>query len=418
MAEFAVAAAALPAPAGGTIVAPMRGKGVDRAELDKSKAALLAEAHAQGVRSAQEWIGTRPDLRAVKNGLVVVQGKFQPPTFGHEMMVTFAHGFQEGVAAETRNNWQIRYAIFPVSSSSLMTQVAKKGKVKTLLGSEARIHAWQELAGSRKAGGARGKRDADEAELEECQALCGRFFREKCDPEPGHIVLIVGVDAAAPEITATFIVQNAAAQKAGDEASHLFDQKYAAAEERGRSPPSINSCYSVLPYGEDRPDEIGSGEALAQAKTAMATGKPVAISATLARAAAVAHAAGDAAAGQVLEVTRPVSDAAAELHDRYLSWYPTINADLADHPDACPFCHKAFKMSKGEIAKKACQEHMGKCAKAPHGGGGVGRTWRGRGRGRNQKGNGRRSTRRRRRTSRSPLKQSHRRRSSATRRRR
>lgn len=395
-------------------MAPMRGKGVDRGGLAESKAVLLAEAHAQGVRSAQEWIGTRPDLRAVKNGLVVVQGKFQPPTFGHEMMVTFAHGFQKGVAAETGNNWQIRYAIFPVSGSSLMAQVAKKRKVNTLLGAEPRIHAWEKLASGRQAKGIKRKRGADEAGLEECQALCGRFFREKCDPEPGHIVLIVGVDAAAPEFTATFIVQNAAAQKAANDASHLFDQKYAAAEERGRNPPSINSCYSVLPYGEDRPDEIGSSEALAQAKTAMASGKPVAISATLARAAAVAHAAGDAAAGQVLEVTRPVSDAAAELHDRYLSWYPTINADLADHPGACPFCHKAFKMNKGEIVKKACQEHMGKCPKAPRGGGGVGRTRRGRA----QKSKGRRSTRRRRRTSRTPLKKSHRRRSSATRRRR
>jgi len=410
MAEFAAAAAAaMPVPAGGTIVVPMRGKGVDKVGLDKSKAVLLAEAHAQGVQSAQEWIGTRPDMRMVKNGLVVVQGKFQPPTFGHEMMVTFAHGFQEGAAAETGNSWQIRYAIFPVSGSSLMTQVAKKGKVKTLLGAEARIDAWQQL--SRKAGGARGKRGADDAGLEECQALCGRFFREACDPEPGHIVLIVGVDAAAPEFTATFIVQNVAAQKAADEASRLFDQKYEAAEERVRNPPSINSCYSVLPYGEDRPNEIGSGEALAQAKDAMATGKPVAISATLARAAAVAHAAGDAAAGQVLEVTRPVSDSAAELHDRYLSWYPTINADLAENPKACPFCHKAFKLSKGEIVKKACQEHMGKCPQAPHSGGGV--TRRGR-KGRDRK---HRSTRRRRRTQRSHLKQSHRRRSSATRRR-
>jgi len=407
MAEIA-AAAPLPAPAGGTIVVPMRkdGRGVNKAELDKSKVALLTEAHAQGVRSAQEWIGTRPDLRAVKNGLVVVQGKFQPPTFGHEMMVTFAHGFQEGAAAETGNNWQIRYAIFPVSSSSLMTQVAKKGKVKTLLGAEARIHAWQQLP-SRKAGGARGKRGADEAGLEECQALCGRFFREACDPEPGHIVLIVGVDAAAPEFTATFIVQNAAAQKAANEASHLFDQKYAAAEERGRNPPSINSCFSVLPYGEDRPDEIGGGEALAQAKEAMVSRKPVAISATLARAAAVAHAAGDAAAGQVLEVTRPVSDAAAELHERYLSWYPTVNADLAEHPSACPFCHKAFKLSKGEIVKKACQEHMGSCPKAPRGGGGVGRTRRGRKRG--QKSKSCRSTRRRHRSNRNHLKQSRRR---------
>ena len=90
MAEFAAAAAAaMPAPAGGTIVVPMRGKGVDKAGLDKSKEVLLAEAHAQGVQSAQQWIGTRPDMRMVKNGLVVVQGKFQPPTFGHEMMVTF-----------------------------------------------------------------------------------------------------------------------------------------------------------------------------------------------------------------------------------------------------------------------------------------------------------------------------------------
>jgi hypothetical protein len=406
MAEFA---AALPAPSGGTIVAPMHGKGVDKAELAVSKGVLLAEAHAKGVRSAQEWIGTRPDMRMIKNGLVVVQGKFQPPTFGHEMMVTFAHGFQEGAAAETGNSWQIRYAIFPVSDSSLMTQVAKKGKVETLLGAEARIHAWQP---SRKAGGARGKRGTDDAGLEECQALCRRFFREACDPEPGHIVLIVGVDAAAPEFTATFIVQNAAAKKAADDASHLFEKKYAAAKERGRNPPSINSCYSVLPYGEDRPDEIGSDEALAQAKAAMASGKPVAISATLARAAAVAHAAGDAAAGQVLEVTRPVSDAASELHDRYLSWYPTINKDLAEHPGVCPFCHKAFKMSKSEIVKKACQEHMGKCPKAPHGGGA--RTRRGQG----QKSKGRRITRRRRLTNRHVLKQSHRRRSFATRRRR
>jgi len=149
----------------------------------------------------------------------------------------------------------------------------------------------------------------------------------------------------------------------------------------------------VLPYGEDRPDEIGSGEALAQAKGAMASGKPVAISATLARAAATAYAAGDAASGQVLEVTRPVSEAAAELHDRYLSWYPTVNVDLAEHPKACPFCHKAFKLSKGEIVKKACQEHMGSCPKAPHNGGGVNCTRRGRG----QKGKARyvrRSTRR------------------------
>lgn len=412
MEEFATAAAALPAPAGGTIVAPIRkdGSGVDKAALDKSKAILLAKAHREGVRSAQEWIAGRPDMRIVKNGLVVVQGKFQPPTFGHEMMVTFAHGFQEGAATETGNNWNIRYAIFPVSSSSLMMQVTKKGKVNTLLGADARVHAWQQLP-SRKAGGARGKRDADDAGLEECQALCGRFFREACEPEPGHIVLIVGVDAAAPEFTATFIVQNAAAQQAADAASQLFDQKYAGAEEQGRTPPSINSCYSVLPYGEDRPDEISSGEALAQAKEAMVTGKPVAISATLARAAAVAHAAGDTAAGQVLEVTRPISDAAAELHDRYLSWYPTINADLAEHPDACPFCHKAFKMSKGEIVKKACQEHMGTCSEAPHSGGRVTRTRRGR------KGKGRRSTRRHRRTNRRVLKKPHRSRSFATRRR-
>lgn len=415
MADFAAAAAALPAPAGGTIVAPMRkdGKGVDKAGLDKSKRALLAEAYSHGVRSAQEWIDTRPDMQTVKNGLVVVQGKFQPPTFGHEMMVTFSHGFQEALAAETGNNWKIRYAIFPVSSSSLMTQMVKKGKVKTLLGADARVHAWQQLP-SRKAGGTRGKRRASEAGLEECQALCGRFFREVCDPEPGHVVLIVGVDAAAPEFTATFIVHNAAAQQAADTASRLFDQKYAAAEERGRKPPSINSCYSVLPYGEDRPDEIGSDEALAQAKKAMATRKPVAISATLARAAAVAHAAGDVAAGQVLEVTRPLSEAAAELHNRYLSWYPTINAELAEHPDACPFCHKAFKMSKGEIVKKACQEHMGKCAKAPHGGGGITQTRRGRGRkGRSH----RRNTCRRHRTNRRPLKQSYRRRSAVTQRR-
>lgn len=198
-------------------------------------------------------------------------------------MVSFAKGFAEG-ASSGPGNWPLRYAIFPISASR-NTEQAVAGKFKMLLPAGARIGAWEGVKRART-GGARGggdKRGAEEAGTADCAGLCRRFFREDCDPEPTHIVMIVGSDAAAAEYSAEFLGDTPAALGAAREAAKT--EKAAAV---GRNPPRRNTCLSVYPFGAYRPPEIGGKDALGNAQHAIATGAPVAISATLARAARAA----------------------------------------------------------------------------------------------------------------------------------
>ena len=365
VAGAAAAAGRAHAPAGDIVVPLGPREAIDLEALDAEKQRLLEAAWDHGTTEGKHWVVGDPELgdpelKTIANGLVVVQGKFQPPTFGHELMVSFAKGFSEG-ASSGRGNWPLRYAIFPISAASQSAQ-AIAGKVKSLLPAPARIGAWEGVQRKRARGGG-AKRGAEEAGNDDCTGLCRRFFREDCDLEPGHIVMIVGSDAAAAEYTAEFIGDTPAAQDAAAQAAATFAEKTAAAAASGRNAPRPNTCLSVYPFGAYRPPEIPSAEALGRARKAIATGAPVAISATLARAAAVA---GDEA---VLEVTRPVSEGPALLHRQYLDWYPTVNREIAEHPHACPFCGEAFALSKGKIVKKWCKAHFESCPEAPRAGG-------------------------------------------------
>ena len=344
-----VAAAAAGGPGGGTIVVPMRGKTIDVGALTERKRAMLRATRAEGAEAARNWMAQERGRKQYK-GLVVVQGKFQPTTFGHELLHYFAKGF-----AETAG-WPLEFAIFPISAASLAKQQAE-GTFKTLTPAGSRIRGAGGFEPRALGGGGPGdrKRKADD----NCGKLCGRFFQRRaghiCPPDGpnaiNHIVLIVGTDAAAAER-------------------------------------SENDCLSVIPFGEDRPADIPSAEALRVASAAIATGQPVPISATLVRKAALAG------RQDILTVTRPMDEGRALLHDQYLPQYVRTNKQRRDAPSTCPFCDEELPTKKGAVIKSKCAAHFKTCPGAPENvgaGGGRRRTRRKAGRSRSR----RRATRKR-----------------------
>lgn len=261
--------------------------------------AELEKGHAEGMA----WVREEPS-RSEGRGVVVIRGRFQPYTFGHEMMLQFAHGFMEGANEAARGGWSMHYKVSNISANMLKDQAFKKGEITSVTPGAQRREA---AAGVVRCAARGGRRRQVGGEVDpNCEAACRIYGIRDCDGVR-HIVLIVGTDAAP-----------------------------------GKTPNMANEetpCHFIYPYGEDRPEKA-SGDILADARDAIyRTSRPVPISASLVRAAIREGDMGH----DILSVAAPVDPERLRLFRRYGAGYLAHNQHVfAGAAKTCPFCEKAF----------------------------------------------------------------------------
>jgi hypothetical protein len=302
-------------PSEGTLVVPLTaGHEIDIDALTHQKHAMLCAELENGKHAAAAWIA-EDESRSRGGGMVVIRGKFQPFTFGHEMMLQFAHGFSQGAKAVTGNPWPIEFAISDISPNMLTKQTLKDKHIISVSSGANRREAAAKVVtceGGRKRRGQRGGMNP------ECEQAC-LMFHVPCYEGLEHVVLVIGTDAAAPQ---------------------------------------ESDCLSVYRYGEKRSDSVDKATIVQTAHDAIYSipPRPVALSASLVRAAM------KAGRDDILAVAEPIEPKRQDLFRNYKGPYLARNAALArGGPKKCPFgkCEKAF------ASQSAARKHFSTCPHCP-----------------------------------------------------